>query len=72
MAAAQKAIAEQQTQLPPLPAECYIDTPHAPLTVGAEARVTLARERQQLNVANDKRYRCASFYNNLSPRSPGS
>lgn len=66
IAAAEKALAESDIKLSPLPLDCYIDTPHARLVEGAEAIVTLRREREQLVLANEKRQRCAKFHDNLS------
>lgn len=68
-AAAQKAIADDRPKLPPLPGECYIDTAHAPMSPGQETAIAARREYSQLDIANDKRYRCASFYNTLRKNS---
>lgn len=64
-AAAEKAVSDVRRDGPPLPGDCYVDTPHAPLVEGEELSVTLDRERKQLDAANDKRYRCAKFSNTI-------
>lgn len=64
-AAAELAVAEAAPVIPPLPAECYVDTPHAPLIDGKEKTVILREERDQLKAANHKRFVCASFHNVL-------
>ena len=51
--------------LPEWPADCATPTPHAALTVGADAVSTLKRERGQLNVANAKAANCTAFYGDL-------
>ena len=64
-AAADQAVAQSSIDIGRLPAECYSDTAHAPLTVGEELALILRRERGQLDAANAKRYRCASYHNDL-------
>lgn len=65
MAAAAKAIAEAGITLPPMPAECWRDVPHASLVEGQEPRVTLSREGYQLNKANAQGADCVAFYADL-------
>lgn len=55
-----------RVQLPPLPADCETKEPHAPLTVGAEARSVLKRERQATDRANARVVRCAQNYKNVA------
>lgn len=64
-AAAEKAIAETQLEWPSLPDDCYTDTPHAPLLEGQPATIFARHEYHQLDIANELRYRCAKFYNDL-------
>lgn len=64
-AAARSAVSSASIDIGPQPAECSIDTPHAPRIVGEELAVILRQERHQLDLANAKRYRCASHYNEL-------
>ena len=48
--------------LPDLPPQCNVDTPHAPLATGQEAIVTLKRERSQLDIANAEKRICVGQY----------
>lgn len=64
-AAAGQAVAEASIDIGLLPAECYVDTEHAALVPGEEVVVILRRERGQVDEANAKRYRCASYHNGL-------
>lgn len=59
-ASVEKGEAQADQTLQPLPAECYQDTPHAPLAAGQEVRSVLARERHQLDLANGSKRRCTS------------
>lgn len=63
--AAHQAVAEASIDIGPLPAECYADTSHTALVKGEELSVLLRRERAQLDAANGKRFRCASYHNDL-------
>lgn len=64
-AAAAEAKAKADDALPALPAECYVDEPHAVLAAGMEARSAIARERQATNRANGSKRRCVNVYTNL-------
>lgn len=57
--------AEADDGLPDLPPECNVDTPHAPLGAGMEARSAIKRERHQLDLSNASKRRCTAFYGNL-------
>jgi hypothetical protein len=48
--------------LPPLPSECRRAVPHAPVAIGSNPVVVLARERGQLDAANSTIDRCSRFY----------
>lgn len=63
--AARQAVTEASIDIGPLPAECYSDTAHTALIKGEELAVLLRRERAQVDAANGKRYRCASYHNDL-------
>lgn len=67
-AAAVKAVAEAQIELPDLPGDCYVDTAHTKLVEGAELAVLLRLERYQVDLANDKRYACAKFHDDLKSK----
>lgn len=64
-AAAEAAIAAAGVDLPMLPGDCYIDTPHAPRPYGEELATILRAERRQLDTANAKRFDCAKVYNDI-------
>lgn len=68
VAAAEQAQEKAGVDLPLLPGDCYVDTPHAPLIRGEELAVLLRRERGQLDAANHRRFECAKFYNDLRDR----
>lgn len=57
--------------LPPLPDDCRIKEPHAPLGEGMEARSILARERAALDRQNVRTDRCAFFYDETRNRFAG-
>jgi hypothetical protein len=48
--------------LPVLPGECRQAVAHAVAVLGANPVIVLARERAQLDLANDVIARCAGFY----------
>ncbi|PRD42307.1 hypothetical protein C5748_17165 [Phyllobacterium phragmitis] len=54
--------AQARVVLPALPSDCRAQEPHAALTVGAEVRSILKRERNALDSANARVGRCAGFY----------
>lgn len=54
--------------LPPLPGECRQAVPHAPVAIGSNPVVVLARERGQLDTANGTIERCAGFYTDVKNR----
>jgi hypothetical protein len=51
--------------LPDLPPDCRVKEPHAPLSVGEEARVVIRMERRATDRANARVGRCAGFYDDL-------
>jgi hypothetical protein len=51
--------------LPDWPAICRTPTPHADLTPGADVLTILARERDQLDLANRTQRQCAAFYDGV-------
>ena len=59
------AIINTTPMLPPRPADCRGDTPHADVRPGDDALSVLARERVQLNTANAKADACGAFYDRL-------
>lgn len=54
--------------LPALPDDCRASEAHATLTVGAELRSILKRERSALDRANARTGRCADFYDDTKER----
>jgi len=64
---AQKAAAEAEIHLAERPAECAMrkKEEHAPLVVGAEARVALRAERKALERQQARQDRCESFYDDV-------
>lgn len=63
--AREKGIAAARVTLPELPADCRVKEPHAPVTVGSEARSIIKRERAALNRQNARTGRCAAFYDDV-------
>ena len=61
-AAAEQGRARAQVVLPVLPGECRRAVAHSVTILGANPVIVLARERAQLNLANDVIARCAGFY----------
>jgi hypothetical protein len=57
--------AEVAIVLAPQPAQCALDTPHAPIEVGMEVRSILIRERAQLDQANAEKRDCFAFNEEL-------
>lgn len=64
-AAATRAVAEASVELPPLPAECHIDTLHAPRQVGLEADDAVRAERRRTDWANASKRKCVAFYDDV-------
>lgn len=62
LAAAEQGRAVAGVVLPAQPGECQRDIPHAAAVLGDNPVIVLARERGQLDLANDVRARCAGFY----------
>lgn len=57
--------AAARIELPPWPAECKRDTPHAEVKIGDELVSLFRRERGQVDLANAQKDRCAAHYENL-------
>jgi hypothetical protein len=49
-----------------LPADCYLDTPHADTAPGMGYREALLRERLQLAKSNTSKSLCATFHDDMS------
>jgi hypothetical protein len=64
-AGAEKGRTSAGVDLPDLPADCWVKEPHAPLSVGEEARVAIRMERKATDRANARVGRCAGFYDDL-------
>lgn len=64
-AASEQGRAAAKVILPPLPAECRQQVEHAPVAIGDNPVIVLARERSQLGVANGVIGRCADNYDRL-------
>lgn len=61
-AGADQGRAQAQLFMPVQPGECRRKVPHATAVLGANPVIVLARERGQLDLANDVLARCAGFY----------
>ena len=70
-AAAESGKARAGVILPVLPGECRQRVPHAPVGLGDNAVVVLARERAQLDQANGVIRRCAGHYDNVKTQLEG-
>lgn len=57
--------------LPDYPADCRAAEQHAAVTVGAELRSIIVRERGALDRANARVGRCAGFYDEVKMRFSG-
>ncbi|PSH68632.1 hypothetical protein CU102_12805 [Phyllobacterium brassicacearum] len=60
--------AQVDHQWPPLPDDCRVMEPHAPVVIGTEALSGWKRERRALDRANARVGRCAGFYDAATGR----
>jgi len=64
--ATQAGTAAARVNMPPLPDDCRVVEPHAPLIKGFDPVSVLKRERAVTNRANDRVLRCAENYDNVA------